>query len=86
MYELANFESFVIAHKNVQLFITHGGQGGTVEAIYHKVPILGIPFFGDQDKNVAKATVDGWGRGMAIIGLNEDNFSEMLHDLLNNNT
>jgi glucuronosyltransferase len=44
----------------VKLFITHGGLGSVVEAKFHGVPIIGIPFFGDQMANVAAAVEGGW--------------------------
>lgn len=40
----------VLAHKNVKLFITHGGNAGIQEGLYHKVPMIVIPVFGDQVK------------------------------------
>ncbi|XP_019872405.2 UDP-glycosyltransferase UGT5 [Aethina tumida] len=42
----------VIAHSNVVLFIGHGGALSTQEALYHGVPIIGVPFFFDQVINV----------------------------------
>ena len=38
----------ILAHKNVVLFITHCGMHGVMEAIYHKVPMVGMPVFIDQ--------------------------------------
>lgn len=38
----------VLAHKNVVLFVTHGGVFGKQEGLYHGVPMLSIPFYGDQ--------------------------------------
>lgn len=38
----------ILAHKNVKLFITHGGVAGIQEGIFHQVPMLVIPIFGDQ--------------------------------------
>lgn len=76
----------ILAHTNVKLFITHGGHGGSMEALYHEVPILGMPFFADQDGNVAKAVSDGWCRSIKLYDVEEENFSEMVSDLLTNET
>lgn len=41
-------QSDILAHKNLILFITHGGVFGKQEGLYHGVPMLMIPFYGDQ--------------------------------------
>jgi glucuronosyltransferase len=41
-------QSDILAHPNVKLFITHGGLFGTLESIHRGVPMLFIPFYGDQ--------------------------------------
>lgn len=41
-------QSDILAHKNIVLFITHGGVFGNQEGIYRGVPMLMIPFYGDQ--------------------------------------
>lgn len=38
----------ILAHKNVKLFISHGGTLGIIEGTYHAVPMLAIPVFGDH--------------------------------------
>lgn len=42
-------------HKNLKLFISHGGLMGSQEAIYCGVPRVAIPIFADQESNVKAA-------------------------------
>lgn len=39
--------------------MTHGGTNGLYEAVYHGVPLVGIPLFGDQGDNLARLTRHG---------------------------
>ncbi|XP_047994958.1 UDP-glucosyltransferase 2-like [Leguminivora glycinivorella] len=52
----------VLAHPNCILFITHGGQLSTTEALHFAVPILGVPVFGDQFRNIFRAVQKGFAR------------------------
>ncbi|KAB1282965.1 UDP-glucuronosyltransferase 2B10, partial [Camelus dromedarius] len=40
-------------------FITHGGVNGIYEAIYHGIPIVGLPTFVNQPDNIAHMTAKG---------------------------
>ncbi|XP_043264520.1 UDP-glucosyltransferase 2-like [Colletes gigas] len=42
----------VLSHKNTRAFITHGGLMGLQEALYYGVPLIGIPVFADQMRNI----------------------------------
>lgn len=42
-----------------RLFITHGGQNSLMQAVYHAVPVMAIPLFGDQFDNVVRAEAKG---------------------------
>ncbi|EZA57756.1 hypothetical protein DMN91_002716 [Ooceraea biroi] len=42
----------ILKHKNIRAFITHGGLMGTMEAVYHGVPLIGISLFSDQHRNM----------------------------------
>lgn len=50
----------ILAHPNVKLFITHGGLLSSQEAIFHGVPILGIPFYSDHHINIQRAVEQGY--------------------------
>ncbi|EZA59830.1 UDP-glucuronosyltransferase 2B15 [Ooceraea biroi] len=42
----------VLKHPNIRAFITHGGLMSILEAIFCGVPMIGVPLFADQFKNV----------------------------------
>ncbi|KAM6930972.1 UDP-glucuronosyltransferase 2A2-like [Xenentodon cancila] len=46
-------------HPKTRAFITHGGTNGIYEAIYHGVPMVGIPMFGDQPDNLVHLKAKG---------------------------
>jgi glucuronosyltransferase len=70
----------ILGHKNLRLFITHGGLGSTTESIYHGVPLLGIPIYGDQPSNLRKANHAGF--ALPPLSFN-DLTEEVLLDAIN---
>ncbi|XP_062963870.1 UDP-glucuronosyltransferase 2A3 isoform X3 [Cynocephalus volans] len=49
----------ILGHPKTKAFITHGGTNGIYEAIYHGVPMVGIPMFADQPDNIAHMKAKG---------------------------
>ncbi|XP_058402399.1 UDP-glucuronosyltransferase 2B31-like isoform X5 [Diceros bicornis minor] len=49
----------LLGHPKTKAFITHGGTNGIYEAIYHGIPMLGIPLFGDPPDNIAHMKTKG---------------------------
>ncbi|XP_030647781.1 UDP-glucuronosyltransferase 2A2 isoform X5 [Chanos chanos] len=49
----------LLGHPKTKAFITHGGTNGIYEAIYHGVPMVGIPMFGDQPENMVHMKSEG---------------------------
>jgi UDP:flavonoid glycosyltransferase YjiC (YdhE family) len=74
----------ILAHPNIKLFISHGGLLSTIEAVYHGIPILGIPIFGDQQMNIADAAINGYALKIDIGQLNEEQFSNVISEILTN--
>ncbi|XP_044268837.1 UDP-glycosyltransferase UGT5-like [Tribolium madens] len=74
----------VLAHPNIRAFISHGGFLSTVEAVYHGVPIVGIPVFGDQKYNIATAEQDGYAIGIQLNDLSEETLTRALNEVLIN--
>ncbi|RZC41856.1 UDPGT and/or Glyco tran 28 C domain containing protein [Asbolus verrucosus] len=71
-------------HPNVKLFITHGGLLSTTETLYHGVPVLAIPIFGDQQLNAQLAVNNGYGLSLPFKELSENTLGEKLNELLSN--
>ncbi|KAL0963215.1 hypothetical protein UPYG_G00351220 [Umbra pygmaea] len=49
----------LLGHPKTKAFITHGGTNGLYEAIYHGVPLVGVPLFADQPDNIMHMKVKG---------------------------
>ncbi|XP_030753893.1 UDP-glucuronosyltransferase 2B1-like [Sitophilus oryzae] len=52
-------QSDILAHPNVIMFISHCGMGGTTEAVYYGVPVVGIAIYADQFLNLKKLSSFG---------------------------
>ncbi|XP_061356959.1 uncharacterized protein LOC133301349 [Gastrolobium bilobum] len=55
----------VLAHPSVGIFITHCGWNSTLEGICGGVPMIGWPFFAEQQTNCRYISTN-WGIGMAV--------------------
>ncbi|XP_059612718.1 uncharacterized protein LOC132259183 [Phlebotomus argentipes] len=74
----------ILAHKNIKLFVSHGGMGSLAEAKYRGVPVVGVPFFGDQMGNVAAAAEEGWAYQLNFEDLTEESFLAAVKEVLSN--
>lgn len=76
----------LLAHPNIRLFISHCGLGGVTEALYHGVPILGIPFIYDQHMNANKIAEEGWSIHLPYDNITAHTFSKAVNEMLFNRT
>ncbi|TRY82310.1 hypothetical protein DNTS_009394 [Danionella cerebrum] len=74
----------LLGHPQTKLFITHGGTNSIQEAIYHGVPILGLPIVFDQPDNLSRMKVRGTTKLVDIAELNRTMFLEALKEVLYN--
>jgi UDP:flavonoid glycosyltransferase YjiC (YdhE family) len=81
---MLSYALLVTAHPNVCLFITHAGILSTHEAIYHGVPVVGIPFIGDQFSNIFKLSTRGAGVELVYRTLSKQSILDAVQTVLGN--
>jgi len=74
----------LLAHPNVLLFITHGGNNGQMESIYHAKPMIGFPLNGDQPYNVRRMAYKGYGLEMDIHEFTSEMLVCNIHEVIQN--
>lgn len=74
----------ILAHPNVILFISHGGLFGTAESLYHGVPLLLVPFFGDQFRNAHRIKMGGYGEFLNHHELTEQIVHAAINGIISN--
>ncbi|XP_060895002.1 UDP-glucuronosyltransferase 2C1-like [Labrus mixtus] len=72
----------LLGHPKTRLFVAHGGTNGLQEAIYHGVPLVGLPLMFDQQENFFKMRARGVAKVLDIATVNKDNFLEALKEVL----
>lgn len=74
----------VLAHPNVILFISHGGAFGTSESLYHGVPLVLIPFMGDQFRNAQRIATAGYGKLLKHRDITDESFEKAITEIISN--
>ncbi|KAF2892703.1 hypothetical protein ILUMI_13475 [Ignelater luminosus] len=74
----------VLNHRNIKVFLTQGGLQSMEEAISSGVPLVGMPFFGDQPLNVMKMVHLGIAKGIDIQEFTKDELKEALIEVAEN--
>ncbi|CAL8369263.1 unnamed protein product [Lota lota] len=72
----------LLGHPKTRAFVTHGGTNGVYEAIYHGVPMLGLPLIFDQFDNMVRLEARGVAKVLDVTRLDEDTFTDALRELL----
>jgi UDP:flavonoid glycosyltransferase YjiC (YdhE family) len=72
----------MLNHPAMSLFVTHGGAESIHEAIYGGVPMLAIPFFGDQPGNAVRVAELNIARTHSKFDLNEYDVYQSIVDII----
>lgn len=64
--------------------MTHGGLLGILEAVHTGTPIIGIPFFFDQPRNILKLVEQGSGILLDYQSMTEDIVYDAITTIINN--
>lgn len=72
----------LLGHTQTKAFVAHGGTNGVQEAIYHGVPVLGIPLFFDQYDNLLRLQARGAGKMILLSDVNKHNFEQSITEVL----
>ncbi|KAM5192177.1 UDP-glucuronosyltransferase 3A1-like [Mantella aurantiaca] len=74
----------LLGHSKVRLLVTHGGMNSLLEAVYHGVPVLGIPLFGDQNENLSRVKARQMGTFILPEQLKAEHFANTIQHIIGN--
>ena len=77
-------QSDLLGHPKTKLFITHGGNNGQMEALYHSVPMVTIPVFGDQFYNGQRVSSRGFGKVVDYRSMKTEDLLAAIKEVLSN--
>ena len=74
----------LLGHNKTVLFITHCGNNGQIEALYHAVPMLAFPVMGDQVYNSLRLIEHGYGRALTYATFTSDELYTAITEVISN--
>ncbi|XP_071093247.1 UDP-glucuronosyltransferase 2C1-like [Haliotis cracherodii] len=74
----------LLGNPKTKLFITHGGNNGYFESLYHGVPMLGVPIFADQYYNTQRLQNKGYGLALDLNRNSAADFADAITHIVEN--
>jgi len=75
-----------LRHQRTRLFVSHCGMGGLMESVYAGVPLVCLPFFGDQPENAQFVAYRGYGRALDTFAVGEAELLAAVREVLHNSS
>jgi len=72
----------LLGHPKTKLFITHGGNNGQMEAVFHGVPMVTVPVFGDQFYNGERVAAHKFGHVVDYRTMTSEALYDAMHSIL----
>ena len=76
----------LLGHKNTKAFITHCGHSSVYEALYHGIPMIGVPVYGDQFHDAEIMKNKNYGLYIPLLKLETVQFVNIISEVVNNPT
>lgn len=76
----------VLAHPKVMAYVMQGGLQSLQEAVHHSVPVIAMPFFGDQLFNARKILDAGIGLTLNVDVMTEESIVRTITEVVQNKT
>ncbi|XP_072480580.1 2-hydroxyacylsphingosine 1-beta-galactosyltransferase isoform X1 [Notamacropus eugenii] len=73
----------LLGHSNIKAFLSHGGLNSIFETMYHGVPVVGIPLFGDHYDTMIRVQAKGMGILLEWKSMTEQDLYEALVKVIN---
>ncbi|XP_032906120.1 UDP-glucuronosyltransferase 2C1-like [Amblyraja radiata] len=73
----------LLGHPNTRAFVSHGGTNGIYEAIYHGVPVIGMPLIFDQFDNVVRLESRGAAKVINVATMHSTDLLQALNEVIN---
>lgn len=69
-------------HANTRAFLSHGGLNSIYEAMYHGVPVVGVPLFGDHYDTMTRVAAKGMGIMLHWKSMSEEDLYTALSSVI----
>ncbi|MEQ2206632.1 UDP glycosyltransferase 8, partial [Xenoophorus captivus] len=73
----------LLGHVNTKAFLSHGGLNSIYEAMYHGVPVVGVPLFGDHYDTMTRVAAKGMGIMLHWKDMTEEDLYVSLSSVIN---